>query len=137
MVNDLERASNIVMLMGFFPRKKRTQTFCSTELLVISSIHLKIASFFLLKKQYQKKSYFTFSSNYYISIFVGWGPYFDNLNSMFKTLIPLASLVQGGSSTQKILQIFHSIRKAFATLKNGSGWVFCSLTQAFSSFLTK
>ena len=27
LVNDLERASNIVMLMGFFPRKKRTQTF--------------------------------------------------------------------------------------------------------------
>ena len=91
--------------------------------------------FFLLKKQYQKKSYFTFSSNYYISIFVGWGPYFDNLNSMFKTLIPLASLVQGGSSTQKILQIFHSIKKAYATLYNGSGWVFCSLTHAFSSLL--
>ena len=56
LVNDLERASNIVMLMGFFPRKKRAQTFCSTEL-VISSIHFKMASFFLLKKQYQRKSY--------------------------------------------------------------------------------
>ena len=55
LVNDLERASNIVMLMGFFPRKKRTQTFCSTELLVISSIHLKIASFFSLEKAISKE----------------------------------------------------------------------------------
>ena len=55
LVNDLERASNIVMLMGFFPRKKRTQTFCSTELLVISSIHLKIASFFFSWKSNIKR----------------------------------------------------------------------------------
>ena len=87
--------------------------------------------FFLLKKQYQKKSYFTFSSNYYISIFVGWGPYFDNLNSMFKTLIPLASLVQGGSSTQKILQI-HSIKKSLCYFIE---WVWMGFLLIDSGFL--